>query len=467
MEKLAIVDNRKKLICFFSFFTLTLLFVTNLYISGTLELSFDESYYWIYSKYPSFGYFDHPPMVGWSIFLGTFIFGDNEFGVRFMSHVYLLGTFLLMAQIMGRKLYDEYLISLVISMPLIIMSGLVALPDTPLMFFTTLFFYQVKNYTEKDNVKNSIFLALSIATMFYSKYHGLLIVVLTVFGCLSFFKRKSFWGIILLVVLLYLPHMIWQYQHDFISFKFHLFGRVEKHFSLLNISNYILGQFFLMGFFCFALFTHSFWKHKFKDPFDRILIFNSFGFLAFLLLMSFRNQIEANWTISCSIAFILLMSRFMKNYGKVFGGFVFINILLFLLVRVVLFAPGKFIDPSKDSRLNEVWGWKARVQTIQDLCSGKMIVGDNYQVTSKVAFYLGKPEIPSLHLGSRDSHYKILNLEKKISFDEQICYLTSKNIMGASKVETGYKDPVYVVPTTSLGKIADYYGISYEEIIRE
>ncbi|MBT4790697.1 MAG: 4-amino-4-deoxy-L-arabinose transferase, partial [Halobacteriovoraceae bacterium] len=58
-------------------------------------LSFDESYYWIYSRYLDFGFFDHPPMVGLSIFVGTAIFGQSELGVRIVSNLYLLGTILL------------------------------------------------------------------------------------------------------------------------------------------------------------------------------------------------------------------------------------------------------------------------------------------------------------------------------------------------------------------------------------
>ena len=222
--------------------------LVGLYISGTAELSFDESYYWIYSKYSAWGYYDHPPMVAWSIALGTMIFGDTEFGVRFFSQLYLIGTVYLIFKMIPKSYGRQYVIGLLFSMPLISLSGLVALPDSPLMFFSTLFFYRIKQYLELDNIKNALYLAVVIAAMFYSKYHGLLIVLLTVAANISFIKRKSFWLVALTVTLLYLPHMIWQYQHDFVSFLFHLSGRVEKHFSFMNILNYIGGQFLLMGF---------------------------------------------------------------------------------------------------------------------------------------------------------------------------------------------------------------------------
>src|SRR3954468_11627560 len=48
-------------------------------------LTFDEAYYWTWSKHLAGGYYDHPPMVALVIRLGTMIAGDTEFGVRVVS----------------------------------------------------------------------------------------------------------------------------------------------------------------------------------------------------------------------------------------------------------------------------------------------------------------------------------------------------------------------------------------------
>src|SRR5437870_9242976 len=48
-------------------------------------LTFDEAYYWMWSKHLAFGYYDHPPMVALVIRLGTMIAGDTELGVRLAS----------------------------------------------------------------------------------------------------------------------------------------------------------------------------------------------------------------------------------------------------------------------------------------------------------------------------------------------------------------------------------------------
>src|ERR1700726_1385443 len=48
-------------------------------------LTFDEAYYWMWSRHLAFGYYDHPPGVALVIRLGTMIAGDTELGVRLGS----------------------------------------------------------------------------------------------------------------------------------------------------------------------------------------------------------------------------------------------------------------------------------------------------------------------------------------------------------------------------------------------
>src|SRR6188768_1585039 len=48
-------------------------------------ITFDEAYYWTWSKHLAGGYYDHPPMVAVVIRLGTLLAGDTELGVRLVS----------------------------------------------------------------------------------------------------------------------------------------------------------------------------------------------------------------------------------------------------------------------------------------------------------------------------------------------------------------------------------------------
>src|SRR5471032_548152 len=65
--------------------TILALLVLRLVSAAYTPLTFDEAYYWTWSKHLAGGYYDHPPGVALLIRLGTLIAGDTELGVRLVS----------------------------------------------------------------------------------------------------------------------------------------------------------------------------------------------------------------------------------------------------------------------------------------------------------------------------------------------------------------------------------------------
>src|SRR5215467_4130666 len=65
--------------------TVAALVALRLVAAAFTPLTFDEAYYWMWSKHLAGGYYDHPPMVAFVIRAGTLIAGDTELGVRLVS----------------------------------------------------------------------------------------------------------------------------------------------------------------------------------------------------------------------------------------------------------------------------------------------------------------------------------------------------------------------------------------------
>ena len=65
--------------------TVVTLVLVRLVAAAWTPLTFDEAYYWIWSKHLALGYYDHPPGAALVIRLGTMIAGDTELGVRLIS----------------------------------------------------------------------------------------------------------------------------------------------------------------------------------------------------------------------------------------------------------------------------------------------------------------------------------------------------------------------------------------------
>ncbi|HEX3485962.1 MAG TPA: glycosyltransferase family 39 protein, partial [Micropepsaceae bacterium] len=53
-------------------------------VAGLTPLSYDEAYYWLWSKHLAAGYYDHPPLIAYVIRAGTMLFGATSLGVRFV-----------------------------------------------------------------------------------------------------------------------------------------------------------------------------------------------------------------------------------------------------------------------------------------------------------------------------------------------------------------------------------------------
>src|SRR3569623_645333 len=62
--------------------TVLALVALRLVCAALTPLTFDEAYYWTWSKHLAGGYYDHPPAVAFVIRLGTMIAGDTPLGVR-------------------------------------------------------------------------------------------------------------------------------------------------------------------------------------------------------------------------------------------------------------------------------------------------------------------------------------------------------------------------------------------------
>ena len=98
----------------------------------------EEAYYWMYAQHPNLSYFDHPPMVSWVIGAGSYVFGNNEFGVRIVGQLLSIGASVLMFYF-GRMWYGRtagIVTAIAIqTLPVFFAVGLCAPMDSALMFF--------------------------------------------------------------------------------------------------------------------------------------------------------------------------------------------------------------------------------------------------------------------------------------------------------------------------------------------
>ena len=67
-----------------AFFLLFALTCYRLWFITQMQLVPDEAYYWLWSKHLAASYRDKGPAIAWTIALGTQLFGQTVFGIRFL-----------------------------------------------------------------------------------------------------------------------------------------------------------------------------------------------------------------------------------------------------------------------------------------------------------------------------------------------------------------------------------------------
>lgn len=350
------------------------------------ELFHDEAYYWMFSQNLAWGYAEHAPMIALLIRIGSFLL-PGEIGVRLV--VILCNAF---AMLLVYRLTDQrspfLFVVIITSILLVHVGGFFAAPDAPLIFFCAAFFYFYKRYLQADNWFNVLGLALTTACVLYSKYHGLILIGLVLLSNLKMLRKGSFWLIVGTAFVLYLPHFKWLLDTNFATFQYHLFDRIKDPRPLEFAGNYVLTQLLVAGPLAgFILFPAAF-KAKVSNDFDRGLKFGLIGFLIFLLILSFRTNIEANWSASAFIPLIVLAYQFLQEKVKwriwLFRLWIPTLALLFFLraLLMVNFAP------SITRYRTEFHGWPEWTKQIDAIAQGRKVAFINsYRLASKFNFY--------------------------------------------------------------------------------
>src|SRR5207253_424394 len=105
---------------------------------------------------------------------------------------------------------DKLFLAIILSLVLLQVGGILAVPDSPLMFFSSLFFLTYRNFLQRMTIINTILLGLAMALMLYSKYQAALILVFILFSNPGLLLRYKAWLSVIIAVILYLPHLSWQ-----------------------------------------------------------------------------------------------------------------------------------------------------------------------------------------------------------------------------------------------------------------
>ncbi|MCA9286183.1 MAG: glycosyltransferase family 39 protein [Phycisphaerales bacterium] len=199
-----------------------------------MPLFSQEAYYWMYAQHLDWGYFDHPPMVAWVIWLGTALFGDTEWGVRSANLAAMLSAsvvlFLFARQWFSKRAALVSALSLQV-LPIYFLTGLVTTMDGALLLSWAACLAAFSVAVRTGRAWAWVVAGISMGAAMLSKYTG---VFLGVGGLLAVawhpawraqFRRPWPYVAAAIAVACFAPVVVWNAQHDWASFRFQAAGR--------------------------------------------------------------------------------------------------------------------------------------------------------------------------------------------------------------------------------------------------
>lgn len=200
-----------------------------------LPLSFDEAYFWLWSKNLAVSYYDHPPMIALAIRLGTILFGNTQFGVRAVPcilsvlatcAVWRAAAILLASERAGATAACLFNATLMVAS-----QAMAAIPDALVLFASAAVLLGVAKLEETGDERWWLAIGAALGFAILSKYTAFFLAGGVALWHLRARQRRILprhpwpWLALLIFALCLAPNLIWNAAHDWESFRFQ-FGRV-------------------------------------------------------------------------------------------------------------------------------------------------------------------------------------------------------------------------------------------------
>jgi hypothetical protein len=256
--------------------------------SSVYELQRDEFLYYEQGQHLALGYLENPPLLS---YLGTISswFGGSEAWIKFWPCLFGAATVVITCLIVaefGGKLFAQFLGGLGIITGAYMRVHFLFQPNMLDIFFWTLAIYFIIRYLNDKQDKFIYGFTISLALGFWSKYSVLFIAAGLLLALLlsthrKIFISKKFYIASAISLLIILPNVYWQYQHNW-PLLHHMQELQETQLKYMNPLDFITEQFMMLLPVVLVWVAGVVWLLKHKQW--RFLAYSFFLVILFLVL---------------------------------------------------------------------------------------------------------------------------------------------------------------------------------------
>lgn len=405
----------------FGYLLIAALFIGRLiYLAtGVIELSGDEAYQWVWSKHLALSYYSKPPMIAYTQWLGTHLWGDTEFGVRFFSPVLAAITSFLLLRFLTRHVSGRAAVMLVLissTTPLLgIGSTLLTIDPLSVFFWICALLAGWRAVQPDSKTSDWLWVGLWMGLGFLSKYTALFqLLCWAVFFILwkparAQLRRPGPYLALLVNLLCFTPVLIWNSQNKWVTLS-HVAvnaGLKSKKWSP-RLGEFLGTELILLNpiFFIAAIWAATaFWSRLRKNAVAVYLFAMGTPLFLVYLLWSIHSRVLPNWIAPAILPMFCLMTLYwherwpevrcwakkLLTFGIIFGACLVALMHETDLIRNLV---GRVLPPKPDP-LTRVRAYEESARIIGGLrehflLEGKpvFIICSHYQNAGLVTFYL-------------------------------------------------------------------------------
>jgi 4-amino-4-deoxy-L-arabinose transferase-like glycosyltransferase len=225
---------------------------------STVDLFFDESQYWAWSRELALGYFSKPPLLAWLIAVAEHLCGPSEACIRAPAPLMNLGISLF-AYATACALYDErtgfWAAMLAAFGTGSVFSARIVSTDVPLVLFFALALFAYARLLQKPDWRWALVLGLAIGAGLLAKYAmvyflpGLVLAAAFDKRARALLARPELWLALGLALIVVSPNILWNAANGFLTFR-HAGGNVTGEPiepSVMRPLEFLAAQFAVFG----------------------------------------------------------------------------------------------------------------------------------------------------------------------------------------------------------------------------
>ncbi len=411
-----------------------------IFLAITSELFVDEAFYWLEGQYLAWSYSEVPGWVPWMSALTDWVFPKHPFWLRLpsliaVSSIPWLGMFL--SKLISKKNHYNWGTGLLLlSLPIMGLSGTLAVADIWIIYFTLLAFIAWIVAIKSKQISHYLLFGLILAIGINVHIRFWLIVLITCLVVFWQFKndRTAVFSLLKftlpMMLIGFIPILLFNLQNDFPLLAFQLKDRhpwefQPNHFSFFVTQILITTP--LVFYLCFKTFSNRTNLNGKHDQISNVLVFAAIiHWLLYALLGFYSDTLRLNlhWTLVSYVLLLIATSLQINHSNKTLLKWSIVTGVsthMLLLCTIIYWQNWQQPKSNLNAQITfNAMGWKQLAKHTEQLLKKNKqtsIVADNFMTLAQLHYY--SDEIDSIrsiphplsHKHGRTKQLQIMNLE--------------------------------------------------------